>query len=185
MKPALSVNRASCVGNATHLESHPTPDDPSRAIGRVYPRARANTQALPPKGTIMITPAAEDPALPVVRDEVISREPIAGSRKVYVAGTLHPDIRVPMREISQTPTKSHLPEWQGRNQPLDHRLRHLRPLHRSRRRHRRAPRAAAAAHRLDPCDARRRPRAVQPHLQVRPAAPRRPWAGPSAFRAPA
>jgi phosphomethylpyrimidine synthase len=35
-----------------------------------------------------------------------SSEPLPGSRRVYVAGQLHPDIRVPMREISLTPTKS-------------------------------------------------------------------------------
>ncbi len=34
------------------------------------------------------------------------REPFARSRKVYVEGT-RPDIRVPMREISQTPTRLH------------------------------------------------------------------------------
>ncbi len=53
-----------------------------------------------------------DPA-PVVRDEVITREPIPGSRKVYVAGALHPDLRVPMREIQQAPTQL----GGGRTQP--------------------------------------------------------------------
>jgi len=37
--------------------------------------------------------------------EGISRGPLPASRKVYVPGALHPDIRVPMREISQTPTR--------------------------------------------------------------------------------
>ncbi len=45
----------------------------------------------------------------VVRDEVISRDPLPGSRKVYIKGSLHPGIRVPMREIEQSPTRSHLP----------------------------------------------------------------------------
>jgi phosphomethylpyrimidine synthase len=45
----------------------------------------------------------------VVRDEVISRGPLPGSRKVYVRGTLHPAVRVPMREILQSPTRSRLP----------------------------------------------------------------------------
>ncbi|UCD30443.1 MAG: phosphomethylpyrimidine synthase ThiC [Planctomycetota bacterium] len=40
-----------------------------------------------------------DTTKPVVRDEVITRGPIQGSRKIYVAGKLHKDIRVPMREI--------------------------------------------------------------------------------------
>jgi phosphomethylpyrimidine synthase len=35
----------------------------------------------------------------------ITRGPLPGSRKTYVAGALHPSIRVPMREISQTPTR--------------------------------------------------------------------------------
>ncbi len=36
-----------------------------------------------------------------------SSEQLPNSRKVYVAGTLHPDVRVPMREIEVTPTKSY------------------------------------------------------------------------------
>jgi phosphomethylpyrimidine synthase len=35
----------------------------------------------------------------------ISTGPFSASRKVYLAGTLHPAVRVPVREISQTPTK--------------------------------------------------------------------------------
>ncbi|NMO19098.1 phosphomethylpyrimidine synthase ThiC [Pyxidicoccus fallax] len=37
--------------------------------------------------------------------EGISRGPLPASRKVYVNGALHPDVRVPLREISQTPTR--------------------------------------------------------------------------------
>jgi phosphomethylpyrimidine synthase len=33
------------------------------------------------------------------------REPRPGSRRIYVAGTIHPDVRVPMREIALTPTQ--------------------------------------------------------------------------------
>ncbi|MFN0069791.1 MAG: phosphomethylpyrimidine synthase, partial [Limisphaerales bacterium] len=36
-----------------------------------------------------------------------SREPLPGSRRVYVQGTRHPDIRVPMREIEVGDTKSY------------------------------------------------------------------------------
>ena len=36
----------------------------------------------------------------------ITREPFPASRKVYVEGTLHPSVRVPMREISQHPTRT-------------------------------------------------------------------------------
>jgi len=35
-----------------------------------------------------------------------STEPLPNSRRVYVSGKLHPDVRVPLREISQAPTKS-------------------------------------------------------------------------------
>jgi len=35
-----------------------------------------------------------------------SRDALPNSRKVYVPGTLHPDLRVPMREIALSPTKS-------------------------------------------------------------------------------
>ncbi len=46
---------------------------------------------------------------PIVRNDVISREPLPGSRKVYFSGSLHPDVRVPMREIPQAVTHSSLP----------------------------------------------------------------------------
>ena len=36
----------------------------------------------------------------------ITREPFPASRKVHVEGTLHPSVRVPMREISQHPTRT-------------------------------------------------------------------------------
>jgi phosphomethylpyrimidine synthase len=35
-----------------------------------------------------------------------STDPLPNSRKVYAAGKMHPDIRVPLREITLTPTKS-------------------------------------------------------------------------------
>ncbi|NVI96587.1 phosphomethylpyrimidine synthase ThiC [Myxococcus sp. AM009] len=37
--------------------------------------------------------------------EGVSRGPLPASRKVYVSGVLHPELRVPLREISQTPTR--------------------------------------------------------------------------------
>lgn len=37
----------------------------------------------------------------------LTRGALPGSRKVYVAGTLHPFLRVPMREITQTATRLH------------------------------------------------------------------------------
>jgi phosphomethylpyrimidine synthase len=36
-----------------------------------------------------------------------SSEQLPASKKIYVQGTLHPDVRVPMREIEVTPTKSY------------------------------------------------------------------------------
>src|SRR5882757_4297248 len=36
-----------------------------------------------------------------------SSEQLPNSKRVYVEGTLHKDVRVPMREIELTPTKSH------------------------------------------------------------------------------
>ncbi len=38
------------------------------------------------------------------RIQGITRGPLPASRKVFVSGTQYPDLRVPMREISQTPT---------------------------------------------------------------------------------
>ena len=39
----------------------------------------------------------------------ITRDPFPASRKIYVAGTLHTDVQVPMREITLEPTRSRLP----------------------------------------------------------------------------
>ncbi|MEW5791112.1 MAG: phosphomethylpyrimidine synthase ThiC [Pseudomonadota bacterium] len=39
------------------------------------------------------------------RLHAITTGPLPASRKIYVPGSLHPEIRVPMREISQTPTR--------------------------------------------------------------------------------
>ncbi len=36
-----------------------------------------------------------------------SSEQLPNSKRVYVAGKIHPDVRVPMREIELTPTKSY------------------------------------------------------------------------------
>ena len=37
--------------------------------------------------------------------QTITRGPLPASRKIYVPGEIHTDVRVPMREISQTPTR--------------------------------------------------------------------------------
>src|SRR5205814_6918122 len=42
---------------------------------------------------------------------------LPNSRKVYVAGKLHPDIRVPLREISLSPTKTMSGEMEA-NEPV-------------------------------------------------------------------
>ena len=46
-----------------------------------------------------------DPSAPTEAAS-LTREPLPASRKVYVPGTLHPEIRVPMREIALSPTRS-------------------------------------------------------------------------------
>ncbi|UGU14487.1 phosphomethylpyrimidine synthase ThiC [Sinomicrobium kalidii] len=50
--------------------------------------------------------------------QVISRDPLPNSRKIYVPGTLYPDIRVPMREISLDTTKNSLTGELEKNPPL-------------------------------------------------------------------
>jgi phosphomethylpyrimidine synthase len=42
----------------------------------------------------------------VIREHVITREPLPNSKKVYVQGEIHPEIQVAMREISCSPTLS-------------------------------------------------------------------------------
>jgi phosphomethylpyrimidine synthase len=52
-------------------------------------------------------------------DSVITREPFPASEKIYRPGTLHPDVRVAMREISLSPTRSHGEKGEGRvNEPV-------------------------------------------------------------------
>ena len=74
------------------------------------------------------------------RPDTVTTGPIAGSRKIYTSPEGRPDIRVPFREIALDPT--------AREEAVP-RLRHLRPLHRSRRHHRSGRRPAADARRVD------------------------------------
>jgi hypothetical protein len=46
------------------------------------------------------------PGIDEARLERITRGPLPGSRKIYVAGTFHPSLRVPMREIHQAPSRT-------------------------------------------------------------------------------
>src|SRR4051794_442183 len=41
------------------------------------------------------------------RLDAITTGPLPGSRKIYVPGSIHQFLRVPMREIAQTPTQPH------------------------------------------------------------------------------
>src|SRR5436190_6652050 len=46
-----------------------------------------------------------------------SDSPLPNSKKIYVSGTIHPDIRVPFREISLSPTKTMSGEMEA-NEPV-------------------------------------------------------------------
>ena len=50
-------------------------------------------------------------------DAGITRTPFPASRKIHVPGTIHPDVRVPMREITQSPTPSRVPGEAPRANP--------------------------------------------------------------------
>jgi phosphomethylpyrimidine synthase len=52
-------------------------------------------------------PRLSDGAPRAVESSPHSSEQLPGSKRVYVAGKIHPDVRVPMREIELTPTKSY------------------------------------------------------------------------------
>ncbi len=65
----------------------------------------------------MIRDIQNDASEPVVRDEVITRGPIPGSRRVYVSGQRCKDLRVPMREINLAPTKSERPSGKDEINP--------------------------------------------------------------------
>ncbi len=93
---------------------------------------------------------------PLARDRfasllALTREPFPASPKVHVAGQVHPDLRVPMREVALT------------NGEIGHALRHLGPLHRSRR-----PRSTCA--RGLPDAARAVDRGARRHRDATPAA---------------
>src|SRR5580765_659494 len=106
-----------CVGKATHSPFRATDfgrsTSPAQSLSR-WARACAGSSR---KDSKMATDIHDDAEAPVVRDEIVTRDPIAGSRKVYVAGTLHEDVRVPIREIQQSPTRSHLPGGQDEPNP--------------------------------------------------------------------
>ena len=57
-------------------------------------------------------------AVPSAHASKITRAPFPGSTKVYVSGTLHPDIRVPMREVSLSPTINRLDGAMEVNEPV-------------------------------------------------------------------
>jgi phosphomethylpyrimidine synthase len=40
------------------------------------------------------------------QDELITGGPLPGSRKIHVPGRIHPDVRVPMREVALSPTRT-------------------------------------------------------------------------------
>ncbi len=44
-----------------------------------------------------------------VKNNVITTGPISGSKKIYIEGQIHPEVRVPMRAIKQSPTTSRVP----------------------------------------------------------------------------
>jgi phosphomethylpyrimidine synthase len=52
-------------------------------------------------------PRLSDGAPRAVESSPHSSEQLPGSKRVYVAGQIHPDVRVPMREIELRPTKSY------------------------------------------------------------------------------
>ncbi|HLP43526.1 MAG TPA: hypothetical protein VK465_18635, partial [Fibrobacteria bacterium] len=55
----------------------------------------------------------------VVTNQSITREPLPESRKVHRSGVLHPSVRVAMREISLTNTRSHFDKTLDRpNEPV-------------------------------------------------------------------
>src|SRR5436309_1648588 len=70
---------------------------------------------MPPKGA---RPSHAPPAWPFLfpdnntmsatNDSSQTGEPLPGSKRVYLQGTIHPNIQVPMREISVSPTKTYL-----------------------------------------------------------------------------
>ncbi|MBC9798488.1 phosphomethylpyrimidine synthase ThiC [Sinomicrobium weinanense] len=50
--------------------------------------------------------------------QAITRAPLPNSKKIYVPGTLYPDIRVPMREITLSDTKNSLTGASEKNPPV-------------------------------------------------------------------
>ena len=96
-------------------------------------------------------------------------QPLPNSRKVYVEGS-RPDIRVPMREITQSDTPASLRRGE---EPADLRLRHLGPVHRPGGRRSTSARACAPLRAEVDRGAQRHRGARRPELALRARAPRR------------
>ncbi len=63
-------------------------------------------------------PGAENRSKPTeIREGMTTTAPFPSSRKVHVRGTLHPDLRVPMREIALTPSASVAADGDGQSTP--------------------------------------------------------------------
>src|SRR3989442_10246025 len=67
----------------------------------------ANSTRTPEKAESELTERSKQVQLDDSRLDSITRNPFPASRKIYAAGSLYPFIRVPMREITQTPTRRH------------------------------------------------------------------------------
>ena len=52
------------------------------------------------------SPASGSPPAKAATQSADQSSSLPNSRKVYISGKIHPDIRVPLREISLAPTKS-------------------------------------------------------------------------------
>jgi phosphomethylpyrimidine synthase len=63
------------------------------------------------------TPAAASPTEKPASAVPPTDAPLPNSKKIYVSGTIHPDIRVPFREISLSPTKTMSGEMEA-NEPV-------------------------------------------------------------------
>ena len=48
-----------------------------------------------------------NPSTPSIEGIDLSYKPLPGSKKVYQPGKIHTDIRIPFREIQQSPTIDH------------------------------------------------------------------------------
>jgi phosphomethylpyrimidine synthase len=78
--------------------------DPSNLIQFILAEGNMHQSPMTPGHPVSGTPAVDTPARSVLTPGTTEPDASPGIRRIYVSGTLHPEIRVPFREVTLSPT---------------------------------------------------------------------------------